>query len=218
MAIKLIPMKCPSCGAELSVEEDRKQIFCSFCGCKIIINNENEYTYRMIDEAGIKQAEVNRDVQMKKYEIYEKNRVEKEKRNKIKFFISILLGIVMLISFGLGYKLELGTSGLLVSALTLMFMWGNNSDNDCETGDNLKIPSGISDYANKNYTAIETILKDAGFTNIKCIPLNDLTTGLLKKPGMVESITINGQAISYAKKYSKDSSIIIMFHSFAEKR
>ena len=33
-------------------------------------------------------------------------------------------------------------------------------------------------------------------TQYKTIPLNDLTVGLLKKPGMAESITINGQSVT----------------------
>ena len=54
MAIKMISVKCPDCGASLDVEEGRRQCFCSYCGAKVMINNENEYIYRTIDEADIK--------------------------------------------------------------------------------------------------------------------------------------------------------------------
>ena len=58
------------------------------------------------------------------------------------------------------------------------------------------------------------MLRSVGFTNIKCVPLNDLTVGVLKKPGMVDSITINGQDLSsFGKKYPKDAMIIISYHS-----
>ena len=79
MAIKFTAVKCPECGATLPIEEGRKQIFCSYCENKIIMTNENEYIYRHVDEAEIKQAETERIIQMKKMEIIEK-RVQKEKR------------------------------------------------------------------------------------------------------------------------------------------
>ena len=56
MAIKLNSVKCPECGATLPIEEGRTQIFCSYCGTKVIVTNENEYLYRHIDEAEIKHA------------------------------------------------------------------------------------------------------------------------------------------------------------------
>ena len=44
-----------------------------------VINNDNEYVYRHIDEAGIKQAETDRMVRMKQMEMAEKNRESAEK-------------------------------------------------------------------------------------------------------------------------------------------
>ena len=44
MAVKLIYVKCPECGAALDIEEDRKEAFCSYCGTKVLLYNENEYT------------------------------------------------------------------------------------------------------------------------------------------------------------------------------
>lgn len=64
MAINLISIKCPGCGADLSVEDNREFSSCSYCGTKVKINNDNEYIYRTIDEAGIKQAETDRIVKL----------------------------------------------------------------------------------------------------------------------------------------------------------
>lgn len=62
------------------------------------------------------------------------------------------------------------------------------------------------------------MFSSAGFTNIQCVPLNDLTTGLLKKPHMVESNTINGQKInSGERKFSPDASVVISYHSFSRR-
>lgn len=40
---KLISVKCPDCGQTLSIEENSTQAFCTYCGAKVLISNENEY-------------------------------------------------------------------------------------------------------------------------------------------------------------------------------
>lgn len=65
MAIKFTSVKCPECGASLPIEEGRKQVFCSYCGTKVMVTNENEYIYRHIDEADVKKAETDRIIRMR---------------------------------------------------------------------------------------------------------------------------------------------------------
>ncbi len=217
MAIKMNSVKCPECGANLQIEEGRKQLFCSYCGTKIIMTNENEYIYRHIDEAEMAQAETNRIVEMKRMEMAEKSRLQKQSIKKIKIIISIILGIIMLISFAI-HETQMMTLGM-ICALALMMMWmgeiGNNSDDDDIYDGKIKVPSGIDGFEKKSYHAIEELLKSAGFSNIQSIPLNDLTTGLLKKPDMVESITINGKNITGGgKKFLPDATVVITYHSY----
>ena len=38
--VKLVSLKCPECGAALSVENDMKRCFCTHCGTKLIIDEE----------------------------------------------------------------------------------------------------------------------------------------------------------------------------------
>ena len=42
MAVKFTSVKCPDCGAVLPIEEGRNQVFCSYCGSKIIMTNEED--------------------------------------------------------------------------------------------------------------------------------------------------------------------------------
>ena len=70
--VRLISVKCPDCGAALQFEEGRNMAFCSYCGAKILLHNENEYIYRNIDEAEVKQAENDRIYMMKELELEEK--------------------------------------------------------------------------------------------------------------------------------------------------
>ena len=222
MAVKLISVKCPECGATLNIEEDREQAFCTYCGTKVLLHNENEYIYRHIDEAGIKQAETDRIVMLRKMELLEKKRATSQKVKTLKIGITVALGLVMLICFGIGYSVDDGLGALMVGmvcGIIIMFMWmnkGKDEDDDIDLGDKAKVPSSISDYEKKNYSAIEAMFVSAGFTNVRCVPLNDLTMGVLKKPGMVDSITINGREItSGGKKFPKDAAVVISYHSLS---
>ena len=40
-AMKLISMICPHCGAQLSIDLDRRQAFCQYCGNTLLIDDEN---------------------------------------------------------------------------------------------------------------------------------------------------------------------------------
>ena len=53
--MKLIKLTCANCGAELELDADRKQAFCTYCGAKQLIDDES---IRIIDEARLKEAEV----------------------------------------------------------------------------------------------------------------------------------------------------------------
>ena len=82
MTVNLISVKCPECGATLNIEEDRKQAFCTYCGAKVLLQNEHEYVYRHIDEAGIKKAETDQMVQLRIMELEERKRADAERTRK----------------------------------------------------------------------------------------------------------------------------------------
>ncbi len=231
--MKVISVKCPACGADLDIEEGRKQAFCTYCGAKILLENENERVFRTIDEAGIKHAETERMVMLKKMELLEKQREDIKKSKAARTKICIIMGITGLVMTCLGYMLGSLTgnpdSGFYMISMVGFFplagsayiwIYSKNAEEDVQVdlGDKAKVPSSISGYETKNYAAVEAILRGAGFSNIRCIPLGDLTMGLLKKPDMVESITINGKEVtSGGKKFPKDAQVIISYHSISGK-
>ena len=73
MGIEFVVLKCPQCGAQLQIENGRKQAYCSYCGAKILIHNENEYIHRTIDEAEIVKTEADREIRLKELEMRNKN-------------------------------------------------------------------------------------------------------------------------------------------------
>ncbi len=102
MATKLIQLKCPDCGEHLEIEEGRRQCFCSYCGAKVLITNENEHIYRTIDEAKVKQTEVERDVRMREMELEEQKRKDEnqQKWKTLKIMIILLFVGAVLIFIG----------------------------------------------------------------------------------------------------------------------
>ena len=219
----ILKLECPYCGAPLEYEEGREQMFCQYCGKKILLVDENTYninhTVRHIDEAEIKNAEVRQSVELKKMEMIEERHRAKEKAKKTKVLLTVVLVIFTVVFIGVGFGRE--SFGMLMPGLVccyvLMFMWANSNEEDDNYDYDLgmiKIPQSVSNYENKNYENIKSQFKSAGFKNIDCVPLHDLTFGLLTKPGTVESITINGQPISsYKKKYMPDAAVVISYHS-----
>lgn len=73
--MKVIPMKCPECGATIEVEEGRQKCFCTYCGTQLYLDDEvkrevHEHIHHEINEADIRKAEA--------YEEIEKQRLEKD--------------------------------------------------------------------------------------------------------------------------------------------
>ena len=223
MAVKLIPVKCPECGATLNIEENRTQAFCSYCGAKVLIHNDNEFTYRHIDVADLERAETERTVKLKEMELVEKSQHNQEKTKKIVGIaaLSMLVFGVFMVAFGHIFGGSDSTrftlpglysilGGMIVG---LFFMPRGNEDAIDKIDGKIKIPNSIGAYTEKSYTAIAAILESAGFTNIKCVALNDLVVGILDRPGIVDSITINGETIRIGMRYPKDAAIVISYHS-----
>ena len=228
MSVKLIAVKCPECGATLNIEEDRKQAFCTYCGTKVLVHNENEHIYRNIDEAGIARANTERIVKEKQMEFAERRWIAQESRRKNKVKLALILGIaggvLMIIGFMAGeaagnsdsslYTIDMVGMFALEAAALIALSNKDEEDNGSIYSDTASLPDIAWNYERKDYKAVETVLRSAGFTNIRCVPLNDLSFGVIYKPGMVASLTINGNDnISATRKYSKDAQIVISYHS-----
>lgn len=96
MAVKFISIKCPECGANLEMEQDRKVMFCSYCGRKIMMVDENEFkydvTHRHVDVAKI------REVEEESKRKAAKDELDKEKFDKfVELAGCVLLVIVVII-------------------------------------------------------------------------------------------------------------------------
>ena len=95
--MKLIELKCKSCGAILKVDADSKKIRCGYCRSEFIIDNEETiHTYIKIDEARLKEAETDQMVKMKKLQMSEKKYEDKKNKFKIEI-IKIILTVIAVV-------------------------------------------------------------------------------------------------------------------------
>lgn len=94
--MKLIRLTCSNCGAELELDADRKQAFCSYCGSKLYVDDESiNITNRIIDEARLKEAEV----RLRELEYQHEREIREEtirKEQKKSFWISVGVFLVVL--------------------------------------------------------------------------------------------------------------------------
>ena len=215
----VIELVCPKCLAELSYEKGREEMFCQYCGAKILVNDENTYTYRHVDEAEVRRVENEKDIKMKELELEEvtmnAQQARFDKYTKVWLTLTIVLLALGLFGSVVGsYSFaRCWTIGLIVG------IWGfvllkKMSKEEKSRRIGVEITDGLVDYKNKNYNAVKLLFKQAGFSNIKIVPLNDLGLFSKKKEGMVESVLINSsEKIKKGDIYSLDSKIIIMYHS-----
>lgn len=223
---------CPNCNGELEVDvEGRDFIFCQYCGSKILLQNENEHIYHTIDEAKIKHAETEQLVELKKLEMAEKQRQADEKTKSIKIKVSIILAVVGILMMTIGYLAGDASgdsdSGLYMISMVGFFplmgaayiwLFSSKKEKEYQYDGKVKIPDSVDDFEHKNFQTIESIFRSAGFTNVRSIALNDLTTGILKKPGLVDTVTVGGEEIDGGgDRFLPDVPVIISYHSFANK-
>ena len=105
--MKTIAVKCPNCGADLSLEEGRTNYFCQYCGAPIHLDDEStkiRITQHYVDEAEVRRVELEKQ----KYEDIRKNEIDlkqkKEEWNQmLKYYLVALAGSFFLVFiFGSG--------------------------------------------------------------------------------------------------------------------
>lgn len=100
-------VKCPSCGAELSVRDNNRDfIFCEYCGTKVRLDDYQE-THRFVDEARIQESKDAKELELKKLEFEEKKRHEHDKQEK-----KVLIGALILM-FLLSLFIWLSEKGMI---------------------------------------------------------------------------------------------------------
>lgn len=218
MAVKFTSVKCPECGANLPIEEGREKIFCSYCGTPIIMTDENEYTYRHIDEAEVKRAETEQLVHLKELEMEEKEDERKRKGIVIAYSIAGGLAIIGAISVAL-FESALGGGAILVAAYIAMITNISQDNKKKKTRrvvspNEVQITEAMESCEDEKYHAVVSLFRSAGFNNVKTIALGDLNFFTAKKNGQVVTVSINGDDdFDEGDIFQRNANVIITYHS-----
>lgn len=218
MAIQFIAMRCPACGAEINVESGREFSFCTYCGSKIMMNNDNEHIYRNIDEARIKEAETERMIRLRELELEEKESSRGRKSTLVAYGIAlvfVLIGALICIAKPLA-----GMWGIIIGAYIALFTYIKSDEKKKQkkkkyVGSNeVAITEAMECCTEKNFNSVVMLFRGAGFTNVTAIPMNDLSMFNQKKNGQVEEVTINGSdEFEEGDIFPKNSNVLITYHS-----
>ena len=192
--MKLKVLKCPECRANIEIEEGRKSCFCSYCGCKIVLDEEKQehtynynYNYVKRDEARIRENERKEKVRLSELEYEER----KDKRdNKIGLIAGLGIPLLIIVAILLGFGIN---------------KWTSEAQG--------KISAGYyDDYIGENYEAVVEQFEELGFENIVTIDLEDSGVAFWNN-GKVKSVSIDGndrfESINY---FHPDDKVIIKYH------
>lgn len=219
MAVKFTSVKCPECGANLPAEEGRERLFCSYCGTQIIVTNENEHTFRHVDEADVKRAETEQLVHLKKLELEEKENERNRKDVHTAFAIAGGLAIIGALLKFVAPENPFGQGAIVVAVWIALFAFISNNKKSKNkrhviSPDEVRITENMYDYEDKNFNQVVAQYRAAGFSNIQIVPLCDLNVFTAKKNGRVESVSINGNDdFDEDDIFQKSDSVMITYHS-----
>ncbi len=235
MSVTVTSLKCPECSATLPLPKNRENIFCAYCGSSIIVQNDNEFIIRHIDEARIKEAEVYKEVETEKCHTalkieHDRNETQKEielkklglQEDKRRSFDRIIktksVFTIIFFTIGLLPGVFFDQYGYMAIWVLIPLVWGLGPNSYSEYLNPIKkacIPSEAREYNGKTYDQVRDAFQGSGFTNVECVAMHDLKLGLLKKPNQVVSVSINGKSIeSYGRSCDVTLRVVISYHSF----
>lgn len=97
--MNIAELKCPACGAPVKRKTERGQVFCEYCGTKIILDDIDYYK----EDSKIEQKKLEQEIELEKL----KNENAEKKRDSIAV-LSVVIGVfvmfvLVLIAGVLGY-------------------------------------------------------------------------------------------------------------------
>ncbi len=219
---------CPNCNASLAIDDENRDFtFCQYCGTKIQLDDYRS-THKVIDQAKLKQIEVEGEIRLRELKIKEAQINQKNQLRKILTYIWICSIFVVALLCLIVWKTN-DTLGGMAAFLCLIYVGGpivgggaylifkvipdKEIERELLQNGGVRAPKNLGVLSEQNYVAVQQTLLNAGFYNITCINMHDVTLGLLQKPGLVESVTVNGKPFVFGGKvYMPNVPIVITYH------
>lgn len=116
--MRMMNLKCPNCGSNLDVEQDRDNIYCQYCGALV---------YSKLDSHVVEEHVTRDDTEIKRIEheryIYDQERERNEKNKKMNLIILVSAIITMGISLMLPQSASSIGGALLIISIILFVVY-----------------------------------------------------------------------------------------------
>lgn len=100
--VKMISLVCPNCGAKLDVKNGTQTCFCTYCGTKILISDDNNKTYTKnvnVNQTSYDRTEIEKIKLEHEWEEHKWKREWKEIGISFVIVIAMWLGLFLLVKF-----------------------------------------------------------------------------------------------------------------------
>lgn len=135
--MKLVEIRCPNCGGELKVNPEKEKLVCGYCHTEFFVDDEIkriETHHIYTDEAKVIRAESEKEIELKKLEIEEKQKEFDKKVTKIMGIITVIGIIIAILFMAFGEESEITS---LFIFMCIGWMWigriiikGNNKNKE----------------------------------------------------------------------------------------
>lgn len=116
------------------------------------------------------------------------------------------------------YIILAGVAVFLVIIMGFVFFTMQKEHTDSIINESISVTLSSKDFKKMDYRDAKDKLKSLGFSNIHCIPEYDLTLGIFKHAGQVDTISINGEESFEAEAtFPKNASVDIFYHELKYK-
>ena len=219
MAIQLVALSCPNCGAKLDVPADKRVCFCTYCGTKILVDDGSyTVTHRTIDDAKVIKAKAEADATLRRFGI-----TSLAIRGGI-FVAAAIIAVELVVGL-------IGTSrgdenawfplvitimyGLVAGGFGAMFFMTKKRKTAAEDlgTDQAILPISTLHVSNLRVEDLVAQLEQAGFTNVGTVARGDVNRFNAKDEGYACEMKVDGRSASAGDALRKDAHIVITYHA-----
>lgn len=117
------PLTCPKCGGAIQVPDGQKQCFCTYCGTPLQVDDGSQtLLYRKVDETRIREAEIDKELELARLQLEEKRRPG---RIKASIILAVIGSAMMIGGWFLGSSSgDSNSPGYLLSTLGMLALMG----------------------------------------------------------------------------------------------
>ena len=193
--MKIKSVKCPNCKKSIKINSNSSDIICEYCDTHIYVDDDASKVERLFN---VFTKSMDRSKEKNEEPIIEVARINLEKIKLEKKYEQNILkwGIILFI--------------MMMGVISIMAHYE-------EEDTRIEIPFTLKEVRKEPFQIIEQQLKDAGFTNINFIKIEDLKFGLFKSDNDIETLTVNGsEDFIEGERFEPNAKIMIYYHTFPE--